>query len=325
VRYAFACGLSLFVSLILGPLVIPALRGLNLGQRVRSDGPAGHLSKAGTPTMGGLVFLAAMLAPVLALFPPGSADGATPPVWLAMGTTLGFAAVGFADDFLKVALGRSLGIRGRDKLFGQVILGLLLGWGAVHWAGVGTTVAVPFWGRIDLGHLYVPFVALMATGASNAVNLTDGLDGLAAGSCAITFGAFAVISIVDGNDGMAVFSLAAMGALVGFLRYNLHPARVFMGDTGSLALGCGLAAAATLTKTEVLLAILGGLYVIEALSVIVQVVSFQTTGRRVFRMSPIHHHFELIGWSEDIVVSRFWAASLAFALLGLTCFAVIRG
>ncbi|MGE5484949.1 MAG: phospho-N-acetylmuramoyl-pentapeptide-transferase [Ignavibacteriales bacterium] len=323
-QYLTACGLSLFISLALGPLAIPVLRRLKLGQRVRTDGPAAHLSKAGTPTMGGLIFLAAMTAAVLAVSPAGLRGGPVP-LLLALGVSLGFGAVGFTDDFLKVARGRSLGMRGRDKLFAEIVLGLALGWGAVRAAGVGTYVAIPFFRVIELGPLYVPFVAFMAVSGSNAVNLTDGLDGLAAGSCAISFGAFAVISMLRGNEGMAVFSLAAMGALIGFLRYNLHPARVFMGDTGSLALGCALAAVAALTKAEVLLVLVGGLYVIEAISVIIQVISFQTTGRRLFRMSPLHHHFELAGWPEETVVSRFWAASVVFALLGLAGLAGIRG
>ncbi|NPV71618.1 MAG: phospho-N-acetylmuramoyl-pentapeptide-transferase [Firmicutes bacterium] len=326
-RYLAAFSVSLVLALLLGPVLIPFLGRLKLGQRIRADGPKAHLAKAGTPTMGGVIFLAAVTASVLAVLGPAAglgeggwrpvAQDALPPL-VALAVTLGFAGIGFIDDLLKVVFSRSLGMRARDKLFGQILLGLLLGLAAERWAGLGTSVRVPFTAiMIDLGPLYMPFVAFIGVAESNAVNLTDGLDGLAAGSCAISFGVYAVVSALGGNDGMAVFSLAVMGSLIGFLKYNTHPAQVFMGDTGSMGLGAALASVAVLSKTEMSLPLIGGLYVLETVSVVLQVAWFRLTGKRIFRMSPLHHHFELKGWPEEIVVGRFWLVSLFFGVVGL--------
>ena len=332
-RYVVAFLASLVTSLVLGPALIPLLTRLKLGQRIRVDGPRAHLAKAGTPTMGGVIFLAAAAASIIFVLGPGAplvAGGQRQvadvvPAFVALAVTIGFAAIGFVDDLLKVAFARSLGMRARDKLFRQVVLGLLLGLAAQRWVGVGTSLRVPFTALVfDLGSLYVPFVAFVGVAVSNAENLTDGLDGLAAGSCAISFGAYAVVSAMGGNDSMTVFSLAVMGALIGFLKHNVHPARVFMGDTGALGLGGALASVAVMTKTELTLPVIGGLYVLEAVSVMLQVAWFQTTGRRVFRMSPLHHHFELMGWPEETVVGRFWAASLFFGVVGVLGLLVTR-
>ncbi|MCR4398968.1 MAG: phospho-N-acetylmuramoyl-pentapeptide-transferase [Firmicutes bacterium] len=281
---------------------------------------AAALPWTGAPTMGGLAFVPAAIAGILA---STQWSASSPSLALGVYAVLGFGAIGLVDDILKVALGRPLGLRGRVKLFAQVALGLLVG-SAILRAGVQPYVHVPVLGRLDLGPAYAAFVALMLVSAANAVNLTDGLDGLAAGSCAISFGIYGVMSAAAGCADMIVFCLGMMGSLVGFLPYNLHPARVFMGDTGSMALGAGLAVAAALTKTELLLIVIGGLYVLESVSVMLQVVSFKTTGRRLFRMSPIHHHFELGGWPEEAVVSGMWVFSLVCGLVGLAWFMRMR-
>lgn len=237
--------------------------------------------------------------------------------WILLFATLGYGAIGFLDDFIKIALKRSLGLTAKQKLAAQLIVA-----GGLYWIlvrnGFSTDLSVPGtdW-SIDLGWLYFPFLALIMLATSNAVNLTDGLDGLLAGTAAIAFGAFAVIGLMFSQYTVALFSVAVVGALLGFLVFNAHPARVFMGDTGSLALGGGLAATAVLTKSELLLIVIGGVFVIETLSVMLQVMSFKLRGKRIFRMSPIHHHFELAGWSEWRVVATFWVAGFLFAAVGL--------
>lgn len=308
---------ALLLVWALAPVALPLLRRLKFGQSIREEGPQRHLTKAGTPTMGGLLFLVAVPVALVLLGALGELRW-TLDLVAAVGLFLGFGLIGFADDFIKVALKRPLGLRAREKLLGQVALSVALAVVARRLLGLPAVVALPFGlGFYDLGWLYPVLVALVVIGASNAVNLTDGLDGLAAGASAIAYAAYGLVALGTGQYGLAVFCAATVGAMAGFLRYNWHPARVFMGDTGSMALGGGLGALAVLTKTEFLLPLIGGLFVIEALSVIVQVISYRTTGRRVFRMSPLHHHFELVGWPETSVVRRFWLFGGICALFGL--------
>jgi phospho-N-acetylmuramoyl-pentapeptide-transferase len=303
---------ALVVSLVLGPLLIPLLRRMKFGQQVRDDGPRRHLSKSGTPTMGGLIFLIGISGSVL-FWVPRSME-----VFTVLLVTLGYGLIGFIDDYLKVVLKRPLGLRAREKLLGQILLGILMGIIAVWGLDRGTGVVIPFSNlQIDLGGLYLFFAAFIIVGFSNAVNLTDGLDGLASGTVALAAAVFIPISLALDKGGLALFAGAVVGGCLGFLVYNYHPAKVFMGDTGSLAMGAALASLAVITRTELALLIIGGVFVLETLSVIIQVISFQTTGRRVFLMSPLHHHFELAGWSETKVVKVFWTAAAVFAVLGV--------
>ncbi len=312
-----ALGKSLFlafiVTVLLGPFAIPALKRLKFGQNVRSEGPARHLSKTGTPTMGGIIFLAGIAVAGLVLaarFPEGV---------LVLATALGFGLIGFIDDFLKIALRRPLGLRAREKLAGQFLISALLAFLAVSTLGRGTDVVIPFSLKtVELGMAaYMLFAVVVVVGAANAVNLTDGLDGLASGITVITSLALVVVAMALNKTGVALMMAAVAGGCLGFLLYNRHPARVFMGDTGSLALGGALGAAAVLTRSELFLFIIGGIYVVETLSVIVQVFSFQVFGRRVLRMSPLHHHFELGNWSENRIVATFVGATVVFSLIGI--------
>ena len=327
-RLALAAGLALIITLVLRPFLIPVLRILKFGQTVRDDGPKRHLKKAGTPTMGGLIFLVGIIVSALvAAEQPTSLEMVT-----LVGITLGFGLIGFIDDFIKVVMHRSLGLRAYQKLIGQFSLAFILMWISVRWLGRGTDVAIPFTSlHWELGWFYYALISLVIVGMTNAVNLTDGLDGLAAGSTMFAGGSYIVIALLAAIHGggvavlahdtdMAVFAAAVVGGCLGFLRFNTYPARVFMGDTGSLALGGALASLAVLTKSEFVFLIIGGLFAVEALSVIIQVISFQTTGKRVFRMSPIHHHFELGGWSEWKVVLVFWTAALLCALVGIMAY-----
>lgn len=308
----FGFAVSLIIALALGPLVIRELKKFHARQSEREEGPESHKYKAGTPTMGGILILTALVVSCLIFNPMDLRKG------LALFLTLGHGVIGFLDDSIKAVKHRNLGLTARQKLAGQFVMAAVFCFILKEYLNFPTTVWIPFttW-NIDLGMAYYAFVFIMIVGTSNAVNLTDGLDGLAAGSCAITSVAYVVISVALGYVNFAVFSAALTGACLGFLFYNQHPAKMFMGDTGSLALGGALAAMAILTKTELLLIIAGGLYVIEALSVIIQVVSFKTRGVRVFKMSPIHHHFELSGWSEVKVVTVFWSFSAIMAILSI--------
>ena len=300
------------VSLLLGPVLIPLLRRLKFGQRVRDDGPRRHLSKAGTPTMGGLMFLAGIAVASLLWAPR---DGELFTVLL---VTLGYGLIGFIDDFIKVVKKRPLGLRAREKLSGQIGLGVLLGAAAVWGLNRGTAVSVPFTDvSLELGGWYLLFALLVLVSAGNAVNLTDGLDGLAASTVFWSAAAYVFISLALGKTSLACFAAALAGGCLGFLFYNRFPAKVFMGDTGSLALGGGLGALAVLTGTELGFLIIGGVFVLETLSVIIQVISYQTTRRRVFLMSPLHHHFELAGWAEPQVVRLFSITAFIFAVLGV--------
>lgn len=308
----FGFAVSLVIALVLGKPVIGQLKKFHARQSEREEGPQSHKYKAGTPTMGGILILIALVVSCLVFNPSDLRKG------LALFLTFGHGVIGFLDDSIKAVKQRNLGLTAKQKLLGQFVMAAVFCFILKEFLQFPTTLWIPFTSiTIDLGFFYYIFVFVMIVGASNAVNLTDGLDGLAAGSCAITSVAYVVIAVALGYVNFAVFSAALTGACLGFLFYNQHPAKMFMGDTGSLALGGALAAMAILTKTELLLILAGGLYVIEALSVIIQVVSFKTRGVRVFKMSPIHHHFELSGWSEVKVVTVFWSFSALMAILAI--------
>jgi phospho-N-acetylmuramoyl-pentapeptide-transferase len=316
-RLIAALLVSFIGSIALGPVILPMLRRLKAGQTIREEMHASHQAKAGTPTMGGLLFVIPAAAATL-LFSPRDTDSIIRMV-IALILTLGHGLVGFLDDYIKVVLKRSLGLRAREKLLAQVALAAVLGYGAVEVLGLGTDVVIPYVNvAIHLGRpLYYLLVLIIVWGTANAVNFTDGLDGLLASCSVVVFAFYAIfVSLVKGYVDMAVLGTALVGGSFGFLRYNAHPARVFMGDIGSFALGGALAALAVLTKTEFLLVIVGGLFVAEALSVILQVASFKTTGKRIFKMAPLHHHFELLGWSEGKVVRTFVVTCLVLAVLG---------
>ena len=334
-RSAYAAITALLVCFVLGPPTIEWLQRVGLGQKIRKEGPQAHHSKAGTPTMGGILIVAAIVIPTLLW-----GNFHSRPVWLALLATVWLGALGFLDDYLRVVKGAPKGLLGRYKLVGQITLGALMGLTLVLWPEPGmsaTTTHVPFlkFRYVDFGVLFVPFVILVVTASSNAVNLTDGLDGLASGLVAIAAVAFAGMCYVTGHvkfssylnlthlpqaGELTVFCAAVLGAALGFLWYNCHPADVFMGDTGSLSLGGALAAVAVLIKREFWLVVVGGVFVAEALSVILQVTSFKLWGRRIFRMSPLHHHFELGGWAESRVVLRFYIVGALLALLSLSTF-----
>lgn len=314
---AAAGGFAFLASAAATMLLLPVLRRLKARQTVRSDGPRSHMVKTGTPTMGGAAILLGVTA---AAFIYGRSS---PVLAVLLLGTLGFGLVGFADDFIKVVLKRPLGLRAREKLLAQGLIGAL-----VHYIlvlqGQSTVLTVPFTSvSMELGTLYLPFVILVLIATTNGVNLADGLDGLAAGTAAIAALAFLFVAMASRIPDAALFAVALAGAAGGFLIFNLHPARVFMGDTGSLALGAALAMLALVTKSELLLPLIGGIYVVEAASVMIQVVYFRITrGKRIFRMSPLHHHFELAGFAETSVVYGFWLVSLGFALLGIAGYGV---
>ncbi len=303
---------AFLAGIILAPLFIRLFRQLDLGQQIREDGPRKHFKKAGTPTMGGVIFLLSFLPPVLIFAPQ------TMPLYLAVLMTFGNGLVGFFDDYLKVVRKQSLGLKARSKLLGQLLLVVLF---FVAWRGLGgsTALEIPFTAAaVDLGDMgYFFFLVLFFLGTTNAVNLTDGIDGLAAGTAILAFLAYTILANAQESVALAQFGAAMIGGVFAFLIYNLHPARVFMGDVGSLALGGALASMAVLTKTELYLVIIGGVFVLETLSVIIQVIFFKLTGKRVFRMSPLHHHYELGGHGEWRVVTGFWAAGFLFAVVGL--------
>ncbi|MCB5702738.1 phospho-N-acetylmuramoyl-pentapeptide-transferase [Megasphaera elsdenii] len=308
----FSFVVSLVIGLVFGPLVIKELKKFHARQSEREEGPQSHKYKAGTPTMGGILILAALTISCLIFDPMDLRKG------LALFLALGHGVIGFLDDSIKAIKHRNLGLTAKQKLAGQFVMAAIFCYILDAFLHFPTTLWIPFTSiTVDLGMFYYLFVFIMIVGTSNAVNLTDGLDGLAAGSCAITSVAYVVIAVALGYTHFAIFGTALTGACLGFLFYNQHPAKMFMGDTGSLALGGALAAMAILTKTEMLLILAGGLYVIEALSVIIQVISFKTRGVRVFKMSPIHHHFELSGWSEVKVVTVFWSFSALMAILSI--------
>jgi phospho-N-acetylmuramoyl-pentapeptide-transferase len=303
---------ALLITVFLGPRFIEYLRLKEFGQQIREEGPREHMAKAGTPTMGGLLLFVAISVPYLVLSPRDLESLAV------FGVAVGCAALGFVDDLIKVTKRRSLGLSARWKLLGQIGLAVALWWVATKRVGLDPSLDVRvFDAHVYLGPvLYVLLIFLVIAGASNGVNLTDGLDGLAAGSCAIVLLAYMAISVTSGQEGLALLSACLVGASVGFLWFNSFPASIFMGDTGSLGLGGAIGALAVMTQTEILLIILGGIFVIEALSVAVQVVSFKTTRRRVLLMAPVHHHFELKAWSETKIMLRFWIVAAVCAGIG---------
>ena len=304
----FAAGLVLCT----GPLLIPELHKLKFGQSIREEGPKSHQAKSGTPTMGGIMIILAIVIATVAAAP------LTPAVLLALFITLGHFVLGFLDDYIKVVKKRNLGLKAKQKMLGQILIAIVTMIVGTRVLGIDTTIWIPIADiNLDIGIGYYFLVLFVLVGTSNAVNLTDGLDGLASGMVAIASGAYALVCYMTGHFDLALFCVAMMMACVAFLRFNAHPAKVFMGDTGSLALGGAIAAVGILTHTEILLAIIGFVFVCEALSVIIQVISFKTTGKRVFRMSPIHHHFELGGWKETKVVFVFWMVGLVASVVGL--------
>jgi phospho-N-acetylmuramoyl-pentapeptide-transferase len=334
-RTAAASLTALAVSLLLGPWMIRKLREFQVGQIIRQEGPQSHRAKAGTPTMGGLLILAASVAPTLLW-----ADLSNPYIWIAVLATVGFGAVGFADDYLKITRRSHHGLIPRYKLAGQIVVALGVGVAVLMLSQdnpplYNTRLIFPFFKNLipDLGGFYVLFAVLVLVFASNGVNMTDGLDGLAISTFAVAAAAYTALAYVTGHAVLAdylllvrfppageltVFCGALVGAGLGFLWFNCYPAEIFMGDVGSLALGGALGTVAILIKQELLLPIVGGIFVIEGMSVIIQVASFKLTGQRVFKMAPLHHHFELIGWSEPKVITRFFIVSVIFALFSLT-------
>jgi phospho-N-acetylmuramoyl-pentapeptide-transferase len=307
---------SLLICVFVGPRFIEYLHLKEFGQHIREEGPAGHHGKAGTPTMGGLAVLLAVLVPFLILSDYRAQSVAV------LGTTLAMAALGFADDWTKLRKRRSLGVSGRAKLVIQALTAIGLWLAVSEYVGLEDTLRLRFVdASIDLGVAYPVLIFLVLAGATNGVNLTDGLDGLAAGCAAIVFLTFTAMTfITTGQQDLALLSACLVGACVGFLWFNSFPASVFMGDTGSLGLGGAIAALAVLTKSEVLLILIGGIFVIEALSVAVQVFAFQRFRKRVFMMAPIHHHFELLGWSETKIILRFWIVAAICAAIGFTLY-----
>ena len=328
-RTAVASLTALFLVLVLGPWMIERLRAFQIGQYIREEGPQAHKAKAGTPTMGGLLILAGIVVPTLLW-----ADLTNRNVWIVVLSTIAFGVIGFVDDYSKVVRRRNLGLTARKKLAAQIAIGLAIG-SVLYGYGYSTKIAVPFFKHLnpDLGLWYIPFAALLVAFASNAVNLTDGLDGLAIGTTLIAAAAFTALAYISGhrvfsdyldllfmpgNWEVTVFCGAMVGASMGFLWWNCYPAQVFMGDVGSLSLGGALGTVALLIKQEVLLFFVGGLFIVEAVSVMLQVASFKLTGKRIFRMAPLHHHFELLGWKEPQIIIRFWIVAFIFALLSLT-------
>lgn len=311
--------ITFIITFILGTIGIPVLKSLHAQQSIREEGPESHQAKAGTPTMGGAFMVIALTIGVALFAPWNVATG------MLLFLTLGHCLLGFFDDFVKAVKKRNLGLTAKQKLLGQFILAALFCYGLTEVITLSTALWIPIVDiYIDLGWAYYGLVFLIIVGATNAVNLTDGLDGLAAGTSAVAAIAFTVIGLMlsSSTNVLAAESVAYFGAIVtavslGFLIFNINPAKVFMGDTGSLALGAAFAGMAILTKTELLLVIIGGIFVMEALSVIIQVISFKMRGVRVFKMSPIHHHFELSGWSEQTVVNRFWFGGALLAIIGV--------
>jgi phospho-N-acetylmuramoyl-pentapeptide-transferase len=306
---------SLLMCVFLAPKFIQFLRAREFGQQIREEGPQEHHAKAGTPTMGGIIIFTAVTVPFLLL---------TDWDWRAVGvfgTALACALLGFADDYTKLARRRSLGLRGRTKLIVTILISIGLWLCATQGADLADTVNLRIVdASINLGILYPVFIYLVVAGTSSAVNLTDGLDGLAAGCAAIVLLAYIAITFTTRQTDLALVAGCLVGACVGFLWFNSFPASIFMGDTGSLGLGGAVAGMAVMTKTEVLLIILGGIFVIEALSVLIQVFSFQAFRKRVFLMAPIHHHFELQAWSETKIILRFWIVAAVFAAIGFTLY-----
>ena len=299
--------------LITGPFFIPWLHKLKFGQSIREEGPQSHQAKSGTPTMGGIMIILGIVFGTL-VAAPWNAE-----ILLALFITLGHFALGFLDDYIKVVKKRNLGLKAKQKLLGQILIALVTIYIGTKELGIDTSIWLPVLNaNLDIGLGYYLLVLFVLVGTSNAVNLTDGLDGLASGTMAVAASCYGVVCALTGHTDLAIFCVAIVAACLAFLRFNAHPAKVFMGDTGSLALGGALAAVGILTHTEILLVVIGLVFVCEALSVIMQVTYFKATGgKRIFRMSPIHHHFELGGWSETKVVMVFWSVGLLAGIAGL--------
>lgn len=310
--------LSFALTVVISPIIIPYLRRLKFGQAIRDEGPESHKKKSGTPTMGGVMIIVSVIVTTLIASFWFQSGTPTIQLFLVLFVLIGYGLLGFLDDYIKVAQKRNLGLTSKQKMLGQIVIAVVV-YFILRQNGFPTTIGVPGTAfELELGWAYGLLILFMLVGGSNAVNLTDGLDGLLAGTAAVAFGAFGILAwTVDPNVEVTIFALAIVGALLGFLVFNAHPAKVFMGDTGSLALGGAIAIIAILMKMELLLVIIGGVFVLETLSVIIQVISFKTTGKRVFRMSPRHHHYELKGWSEWRVVTTFWAVGLVFATIGV--------
>lgn len=300
--------IAVITTIILGAVGIPMAKKYKAHQSIREEGPKSHRCKSGTPTMGGLFMVLA--AVIVTVFSQAHSWA----VICLLALTVGYCILGFLDDFIKAEKKRNLGLTAKQKLMGQIILAVIFCYGTSTALNLSHAILVPFtsW-ELSIGYLYYPFVVIVIVGASNAVNLTDGLDGLAAGCCFITFMAYALYSLWVGLTDVAAFSCIMAGCCAGFLFYNYHPAKIFMGDTGSLALGGAIAGISVVTHSELLLVFLGVIFVAEALSVILQVASFQLWGKRIFKMSPLHHHFELSGWSETQVVWFFWFTEMLAA------------
>jgi phospho-N-acetylmuramoyl-pentapeptide-transferase len=307
---------SLLICVFLGPRFIEFLREREFGQHIREEGPKGHAGKAGTPTMGGLVIFLAVSIPFLIL---GDYDAASLAVF---GTAVASAALGFLDDWSKISKKRSLGLSGRWKLVAQAAIAVALWYVATRYVGLNEELNTRLFDfTVDLGILYPVLIFLVLAGATNGVNLTDGLDGLAAGCGAIVLFAYTAMTfLTSGQEDVALLCACLVGACVGFLWFNSFPAAIFMGDTGALGLGGAIAALAVVTKTEILLIILGGIFVVEALSVAVQVFAFQRFRKRVFLMAPVHHHFELLAWSETKIILRFWIVAAICSAIGFTLY-----
>jgi len=336
-RSASAAILALLISFIVGPYIIKLLRKNQIGEEIRSDGPQTHLKKAGTPTMGGIIIIISLIVPTLCF---ARLDNIY--TWLIVLATLWMGIVGFIDDYLKCIKKMPKGLVARYKLVGQISLGLIISlviYFHPDFAGFRTVTTVPFFKNyvIDFGIFYIPIVIFVITATSNAVNITDGLDGLAIGLVGITALAWAAIAYIsgridfsnylniiylEGSGELTVFAAALVGASIGFLWYNTFPAQVFMGDTGALALGSAIGTMALLLRKELLLVIIGGVFVAEILSVIIQVLYYKKTKKRIFKMAPLHHHFELKGWPESKVVVRFWIIGVLLVLLSLSTFKI---
>ncbi len=303
---------AFLITLILGPILIPLLKRLKVGQSIREEGPKSHYKKSGTPTMGGIIMIIALLLTVL------TSGLLNKEVTILIFATLGFGLIGFIDDFIKVVLKRSLGLKAYQKLIGQVVLAVILAIYQSRVSVIGTELIVPFFNaNIDLGILYIPFVAFVTVATVNSANLTDGLDGLASGVTLIILSFFSLVALKMNMPNIAMFSAALAGACLGFLRFNSYPAKVFMGDTGSMALGGAVAGIAVLLNLSLIIPIVCGIYFAEAISVIIQVASFKLRGKRVFLMSPLHHHFEYKGWKETKIVVVFWSVTLILCLIGI--------
>ncbi len=329
-RTIYAAITALLLCFVLGPWLIRELGAHQIGQTIRKDGPERHLAKEGTPTMGGLLIVLATVIPTLLWANLGNTY-----IWIAVFVTVGFGTIGFVDDYKKVIRKDSKGLSGKKKLLFQFLLAAIAATLIYLDVGMQDRVSIPFFKKLNpsLGFLYIPFVIFVIVGASNAVNLTDGLDGLAIGPSIIAAGTYMLfaylaghikianylqIQYVQGAGELTIFCGAMAGAGIGFLWYNAYPAQVFMGDTGSLSIGGSLGAVAVMVKQEIVLALVGGVFVMEALSVILQVYSYKTTHKRIFRMAPIHHHFELKGWAEPKIIVRFWILSIIFGLLAIS-------